>query len=295
MSDNPRQRDTEKHATMALRKHLGLSHPTHRHVSAAEFPNGDMVKLDGHTRAYLWGIGKLAQPEDGMVSVTVFKVMDKEEAKDLYDAYDNPIASMTIQDRIHGSKHEHGLEFHSACLNNLHATSLKMVDAIVMRGELEGEKPDPVHEIIGRWKPILEMVDTRGYIRVDTGTLAGILMSWVLHAGTGRKLDLENFWESYFSGAKSGDSGRWLPSEALSIRVKEEKAKGSGRGPIKRILAYIFLSLDSHFSGKTYLGKRDPNLRIPDSMAPQEIVMQHIQKYGGILPVNQWEKISALR
>ncbi len=60
-------------------------------------------------------------------------------------------------------------------------------------------------------------------------------------------------------------------------------------------LVMPILSLDSHFSGKTYLGKRDPNLRIPDSMAPQEIVMQHIQKYGGILPVNQWEKISALR
>lgn len=53
--DNPRQRDTIRHATKAAKDHLSEPSLTHLEVSAAELPNGELLKLDGHTRSYLWG------------------------------------------------------------------------------------------------------------------------------------------------------------------------------------------------------------------------------------------------
>lgn len=55
MPDNPRQRDTENRARAASRKHLQSPHPTHRNVSAAQLPDGRLVKLDGHTRNHVCG------------------------------------------------------------------------------------------------------------------------------------------------------------------------------------------------------------------------------------------------
>lgn len=296
--ENPRQRDTESRAGAALRKHLKAPHPTHRNVSAARLPDGRMFKLDGHTRAFLWAAGKLAAPADGTVTVTVYAARDRQEVMDLFDAFDNPAAVMTSQDRVAGGKREHELVLRSGCLSgatSLHATSLRMADAIALHGVLEVQKPAPEHEIIGRWKPILALVDAQGYHRVDTGLLAGVLITWLLHADTKRQPALEDFWASYFDGRKSGEARRWLPMEAVRFRVETEKRIGAGRNLNARTLAYVCMALDAHFAGKTFIGKNEPvGLRVQDDASPAAVILRHVQHHGGVPPLDQWERVATL-
>ncbi|MHB8365562.1 MAG: hypothetical protein ACYDB0_00900 [Acidithiobacillus sp.] len=295
--ENPRQRDTENRANAALRKHLKAPHPTHRNVSAAKLPDGRMFKLDGHTRAFLWAAGKLKAPADGTVTVTVYAAHDRQEVMDLFDAFDNPSAVMTSQDRIAGGKREHELVLRSGCLSgttSLHATSLKMADAIALHGVLEVQKAAPEHEIIGRWKPMLALVDAQGYHRVDTGLLAGVLITWLLHAGTPRLLSMADFWASYFEGCKSGEARHWLPMEAVRFRVETEKRIGAGRNLNARTLAYVCMALDAHFAGKTFLGKSEPvGLRLAEDTRPADVVMRHVQRHGGVPPLDQWEHVAS--
>jgi len=293
--DNPRQRDTEEHARKAAREHLRAPNPTHRSVSAACLPSGKMVKLDGHTRTFLWASGKLEAPADGTVTVTVYPVHDMEEVKDLFDTFDNRLAVMTTQDRLAGGKREHALELHSSCLSGtaLHATSLKICDAIATQGILQVQKPDPEHVIIGRWKPVLEMVDAQGYGRMSTGMLAGILLTWVLYASTARYGAMKDFWLSYFEVHKSSVSKHWLPAEALRFRVNKESDFGGGRVLNARTLAYICMALEAHFAGKTFLGKNEPvRLALKNDESPTDIVMRHVRQAGGIPPVEKWRKIA---
>ena len=295
MRDNKRQRETEEHARKASRTHLKAPHPTHRNVSAARLPNGTLVKLDGHTRAFLWERGKLAAPEDGMVMVTVYDVRNIEEAKSFYDTFDSPSAAMTAQDRMAGGKREHDVVLRSGCLSgstSLHATSLKMADSVALHGVLMPKKSPSEYELMGRWKPILEMVDAQDYHRLDTGMLAGLLVTWLLHGGTSRLPSLANFWASYFEGSKSSEHRRWLPMEAVHFRVKTEKRFGAGRVLNARTMAYVCKALDAHFEGKTFLGKHEPvGLRLKEDEKPEDVVMNHVRSYGGMPPVDQWVHI----
>ena len=56
--DNPRQRDTERHAKAAAQKHLKEYNQVHAQVAAGVLPDGTIYKLDGHTRS----VQTLGQP-----------------------------------------------------------------------------------------------------------------------------------------------------------------------------------------------------------------------------------------
>ena len=72
VKDCPTQRNTEIHAKSARKKNLKESSITHSQVSAAQVKTkGNMYKLDGHTRAYLWS-EKILIPNFEQVSVTLY-------------------------------------------------------------------------------------------------------------------------------------------------------------------------------------------------------------------------------
>ena len=71
--DNPRQRDTVRHANKAKRKHLKEADEAHGIVFAAMLDGEITWKLDGHTRAYLWDTGELELPK-GKLTVVCFNV-----------------------------------------------------------------------------------------------------------------------------------------------------------------------------------------------------------------------------
>lgn len=112
--DNPRQRDTERRARRS--RHLYKTARDHSLVTAARLPNGDLVKIDGHTRALLWARGEIERPDH--VNVVIFDVGSFEEAKDIYTHYDSPEAVEKSADRIFGSLRETGIEAQSELLKS---------------------------------------------------------------------------------------------------------------------------------------------------------------------------------
>ena len=121
--DNWIQRDTESHATRASRpgNHLSLPHEVHRNVSVALLPTGKYVKLDGHSRSYLWS-EQLLSPVPGNLHVTVYPVKNKQEAIDWFRTFDNSSATQTKRDRLFGAFRlhnffpQHGYLFNSSGL-----------------------------------------------------------------------------------------------------------------------------------------------------------------------------------
>lgn len=112
LADNPRQRDTIEHARRA--SHLKALHPTHAHVAMAVLPHGQAMKLDGHTRAYLWASGEVDPPP--VVTVAVWGCPTIEAAKELYSSFDSAAAVETGVDQVQGALREVGLTLTSPAL-----------------------------------------------------------------------------------------------------------------------------------------------------------------------------------
>ena len=102
IEDCPIQRNTDIHASKARNKHLKKSSITHQKVSMALLPGGKTFKLDGHTRAFLWKEKSLTPCFDHVL-VDVYHVNSIDEVKDLYKHFDNPSATETSIDRLHGA------------------------------------------------------------------------------------------------------------------------------------------------------------------------------------------------
>lgn len=150
--DNPRQRDTLRHADTAVKKHLKCLSPTHCRVSAAKLPGGTLVKLDGHTRAMLWKDGRLDQPS--CVYVDVYHVDSMNEAKELYTHFDAQSAVENAKDKLAGAFRENGIEATSSLLRNGGMFSaLRTID----------QSKNTIYEKVTRWKRELIELDAFGF------------------------------------------------------------------------------------------------------------------------------------
>jgi hypothetical protein len=99
---NPRQRDTENRSRKA--GHLRVLRDTHKTVFAAQLPGGALVKLDGHTRGYMWAHGLAEKPSN--VDVVVIPVESMAEAKELYSHYDSDQTVEKARDKMFGAYRE---------------------------------------------------------------------------------------------------------------------------------------------------------------------------------------------
>lgn len=155
IQDNPRQRDTERHAVKAAKTHLAKPSPTHRSVSVATINGVPVCKEDGHTRAYLWSKGKLSKPTT--VLATCYPVSTMEEAADLYTHFDNQLAVEGSSDRLFGACRESSLSLNSQLLRRFDfATALKcahyMRTGATSRAMME-------YELIDLWRGPLKVID----------------------------------------------------------------------------------------------------------------------------------------
>lgn len=108
--DFPKQRDTENRAKRASKTYLsGPWNPAWDTVAAAVFPDGNMVKLDGHTRSYLWDAGIIAFPPNGKVTCHVYPVESLQEAERLYVSFNSAASSKNTADFIFGEMRSLGL------------------------------------------------------------------------------------------------------------------------------------------------------------------------------------------
>jgi len=126
MQENPIQRDTERHAAKALKNHLKKDSITHLRVSAAVTETGEMYKLDGHTRTYLWVNGLLSAPK--YVYVDMYRVNGLHEVMELYKQFDNKAAAEDSFDKLSGAVNLHGYVLQSHLLKSSGlTTSLQIV------------------------------------------------------------------------------------------------------------------------------------------------------------------------
>lgn len=116
IEDNPQQRDTELHAAKAQASHLAKADVSHREVAAAELPDGKLIKLDGHTRCFLWASGDLKKPD--ALLLKIFPVENMDEAIKLYEAYDSNMAVKTSADSVQSAYNLAGLTLKSTLLRS---------------------------------------------------------------------------------------------------------------------------------------------------------------------------------
>lgn len=145
--DNSRQRDTEKRAKSAM-KYLANPLPVHETVAAALLPGDKLIKLDGHTRAHLWGRGLLVKPS--YVLMVVYRCDSVEQTRQLYSTFDSSDAVETAADECAGGARQHGIAFTSGyCKGAAFSSALAGLCPKGMERQ----------EMVGYWKEELMALD----------------------------------------------------------------------------------------------------------------------------------------
>lgn len=218
IADNPIQRDTIAHAKKAKSRHLKVASATHSRVSACQLPTGEIYKLDGHTRAYLWGTGELAAPD--YVNVDMYLVENMQQVEDLYKQFDNVQAAETASDRLAGAFRLYGLKPESSLLLFGGVTS-------AIRVVSEARSAINIYTAVAPWIESLEMIDKEGFSNSSfpTGVLAGLLMT--IRA---RGYEAMPFWRAYANdeGTKNGKERDGV--QALTDLVRDRRAQGTTSG-----------------------------------------------------------------
>ena len=229
LADHPRERDAQR---QARKTHWQLARAAHgavleslRWVVAAEW-NGQVYKVDGHTRSLLWMTGAL--PDPGFVFATVYRCKSREELNALYATFDTQSAAVTMYDRVTGAYREQGLELRS---KRLRGGTIVDALSIAQRGiarstESVGDSEEDwdVYKAVATFAPQLRLLDT-----VDpqpevfhTGIVSAALLALALDTGA------IDFFALLSRGHGSKREGLFDPVEAMLWRVGRIKKQRSG-------------------------------------------------------------------
>lgn len=214
--DNPRQRDTAKHAKTA--KHLFTPHPIHALVNMATLPDGRSYKIDGHTRSYLWEAGKVPAPEP--LIVDVWKCTTLEDVKNLYECFDNKGAAESSYDRMFGAYREHGVQFKSQFLASKKiASTMRMAYAFLHGGKEYGITTE--YDLLQYWLNELYLLDEckPTFARFPSGIAWAALITFRRYGD-----QATDFWTRYASGLGNKQGSDRDAVEALTERV--DKLRG---------------------------------------------------------------------
>lgn len=245
VKDNPRQRNTEKRASSAARKHLSDYQKIHRVVFAATKNGNILCKLDGHTRALLWDAGELSHPPEGTVVVNLIEVGSLDEAKEVYDQLDAPPSVKKPSDKIFGACRERKIRLTSHLLRSCaFSTQLK----IATTGKrFSGD----IYEMVDAWGSELKQLDSWGLTSNYTILIAVML--------TAIRMDGEVHPKEFFSlldtegGTKTakGYDAVQLLNDVISVRRAEGRT--SGYENLMQIAGQAWTAYTMHKDGKRKL------------------------------------------
>lgn len=239
--DNPIQRDTIRHAKKAMTRHLSKPVATHQMVSAAELPDGTLIKLDAHTRAYLWAEGVLTPLSQDLLA-TIYSVPDIEAAIDLYKTFDNSDASETQADKLSGAFRGLGIQPSSPVL-----TKGGFISALrqIHIGGKGGTKNDEVmqtikHDVRKVVECHLDDLDAIDELKpkstkdLNQGIIAAILLTYYLDRDNDYFF-AKDFWQHYFEDAGLNMRGQrdgvaWLRHRLDSLRSHYKVISGNNIG-----------------------------------------------------------------
>ena len=235
---NPIQRNTERHAARA--KHLLVPQASHQFVFAAELPGGNLIKLDGHTRALMWKRKDVEAPP--FVWVATIPVKDKKAAEELYKTFDSKSALETTRDKVSGAFNRHNFQPKSGLLQTGHIVSaLRIATAVLLgasaaagtagvqenRKNRKGAASFAVDEyaMVDEWSYELHALDDYALrpAFIKAGTMAAFLISLRRH-GT----KVLPFWTGVF-GNEGDKHGRQMDAiQATSELLIRRRGHGGG-------------------------------------------------------------------
>lgn len=219
--DNPIQRDTEKHARKASQRHLKHPSVTHESVAAAELPSGELIKLDGHSRALLWATKKLEAPRK--LSVNVYPAADLTVVCALYKEFDSKDAVELASDRLSGAYRLHGIFPQS---NLLKAGGVPSA-LLILNKERE------IYDNVLAYKDELLLIDQ---LDANTREMPSTLIAAALVTLTAAGSDGMRFWRAYITGDGIRINGASDGVDELTRIVADLRARGllAGGGSVMR-------------------------------------------------------------
>ena len=231
MRGHPRQRDTARHSKKShwklVKKLTGAAAEAQRQVVAADL-NGELYKVDGHTRGYLWSTGYLKRPES--VLATVYRCNTHRELIRLYSIFDSQDAVEKQQDRVTGAMRQYGLILESKRLfQGAFTDALSIAWRGVARGkDAFGQYYDEfdVHEAVRLFKGELESIDSvdpQGDV-FHTGVIAAALIDLTLDPRS-----LAFYARVAKRNVKHKEGSTFDPVEGVQCLMQNIKAAGTAR------------------------------------------------------------------
>lgn len=248
VSDCPIQRDTERHAKMAVKKHLKEAASTHANVNAAELPDGTLYKLDGHTRAYLWQRGELEKPSNQLVMM-VYRAESINDVKELYKQFDNASATESSKDKLSGIYRDMGLTPQSNTLEHGGViTALKIIhaynkDTVGRQFDMYSELPKWIDELVA-----LDGLNSETG-KMTTPCIAAFFITYKLY---GR--DSMTFWHNYINdlGVKQGGARDGVQALTELIETRKAAKQNQGQANHREILAKAISCFEKFVAGSNY-------------------------------------------
>jgi len=261
VKDNPIQRDTERHAEKAKKKHLKHLADTHFRVSAAILPNGDIYKLDGHTRSFLWDAGELERPP--ALLVDLYSASDLEHVKKLYKQFDSKDAAEDSSDKKHGAFRQQGFAPKSNLIKHG-----GLISAMAMLAGYSGVDKSNVYDLVDFWISEIRAIDQKMYSNATfpSAILAALLLTVRMD---GERAFL--FWDPFDRQEGSKQGRERCPVQAL-LDVHAEKRirrQMSGGSNMKDLLGKAISCYEMHKKGGSYVtGVKTTN---PDTYVPRAL------------------------
>jgi hypothetical protein len=186
---HPLHRNVEKHAARdqwkLAKRAQGAVAESLRWLIGAEY-NGQVYKLDGHTRAYLWKQGRLPTPET--VFATIYRCKSRDELLKLYTTFETQPNTGRQQDRVFAAMRELDLELRSRRLRH---GAFADVLSLAWRGKTRGidstgrkYEDFDVRQALATFEPELRLLDAIGPTPevFYTGVCAAALLALALDA-----------------------------------------------------------------------------------------------------------------
>jgi hypothetical protein len=277
MADHPRQRDTVRQAAKShwklARRAQGAIAESHRWVIGAEL-EGKLYKVDGHTRGYLWSLGKLRRPVT--VYATVYRCKTRAELIDLYGTFDSQAAVEKQQDRVTGAMRQLRLKLQS---KRLRYGAITDALSIAARGVARGKdalgklyEEFDVYDAMELFTPelrLLDAVDPQPEI-FHTGVVAAALLSLALDART-----IEFFLKVSSPKGKKQEGPPFDPMHWIRALMKNTREEGTGRAKITQedICATVLGAVELWRKGDG-----DPGYWISSKIDPPGDVLEAVRK-----------------
>ncbi len=253
VSDCPIQRDTSEHAKKARNKHLKTKSATHARVSAATLPNGEVYKLDGHTRCYLWQDGSLASPD--YLFVDMYMVDCMADVEDLYKQFDSQDAVENASDKLRGAFRLHQFRPESSLI--LHGGVTSALSLLINR---RGEAFN-VYSACAPWIEAMRKIDGCGFSssQFPSGVFAAMIVTVRIYGD-----DALKFWKAFAADEGIKNAGTKDGVQALTDLVVEKRLKRqlSGWGSVQEIASKAISCFERHRRNETYTqGVKPTDLR----------------------------------